>query len=379
MATPNLPQDILEEILLRLPVKSLIRFRSVSKPWRCLISSSPFAKLHFQRERANPGVRTQNLLISTPSKVDLDLFKYCRTSLGDEAALVSLDFPLEEPHQRLKILGSCNGLVVLFSFMNVSRTKNVFIWNPSTGDYKRLPRPCPSVHITYRYVYGFGYDSTSDDYKLLFGSKLVPNSPISTAIFSLRKYSWRMIENTPDRDNYYIEKTGVFVNGALYWRIRGRDISAFDLNREKFDVLSAPHDCSYLIGLGVVKDKLCTICYDRSSFDIEFWVMEDNSNKGSWTKLLRMTKASRYLQFFEVFCIFETHVLYRYDHSDQLMRYDAQEESIKQFRVANHWEAIAHTESLLSPNFYCNRSADEQHLDYRIREMKHTFKHILLS
>ncbi|XVF62746.1 hypothetical protein PTKIN_Ptkin09bG0033000 [Pterospermum kingtungense] len=377
LAKPYLPQDIVEDILLRLPFKSLLRFTMVSKPWGSLISLR---------------TQNQNLLIPTLDRGFM-LFRDCGTSLGDEAALVSLDFPLKEPHQRVEILGSCNGLVAVFSFVNVS-TKNLFIWNPSAGDYKKLPEPCPSVHITYRYIYGFGYDSISDDYKLFFGSKLGPNIPINTAVFSLRKNSWRMNENPHDDHNYYFKPPGVFVNGALHWLIKGNksfgrtEISAFDLNRDKFNVLSVPHDCIKLIALGIVKDKLGIIFSDSGLLATEFWVMEDYGNYGSWTKFLRInTNLFGRYGFLEAFYISESHVLYRDENcSNLLKRYDAQEENVKEFLIAAGYEAIAYRESLLSPNFYCNHGADERHCDYRIREMEVTSskmkrrrKHVLLS
>lgn len=45
---PTLPTELVnEEILLRLLVKSLLRFKAVNREWRDLISSLDFAKAHF--------------------------------------------------------------------------------------------------------------------------------------------------------------------------------------------------------------------------------------------------------------------------------------------------------------------------------------------
>ncbi|XVF61446.1 hypothetical protein PTKIN_Ptkin08bG0130200 [Pterospermum kingtungense] len=66
MAEPNksIPQDITDEILPRLPVKSLVRFECVCKSWRSLITSPPFTRNHFKRAMShNPKTIDQKLLI----------------------------------------------------------------------------------------------------------------------------------------------------------------------------------------------------------------------------------------------------------------------------------------------------------------------------
>ena len=52
----TIPNDLVEEILSRLPVKSLMRFKCISKAWHTLISSHQFAKSHFQRASQNPNL-----------------------------------------------------------------------------------------------------------------------------------------------------------------------------------------------------------------------------------------------------------------------------------------------------------------------------------
>ncbi|KAJ0828768.1 putative F-box domain-containing protein [Helianthus annuus] len=52
----NVPFEIQEEIIKRLPVKSLIRFRSVSKSWKSLIDSSNFITHYRNRVQLPPPV-----------------------------------------------------------------------------------------------------------------------------------------------------------------------------------------------------------------------------------------------------------------------------------------------------------------------------------
>lgn len=47
-----LPEEITEDILSRLPAKSVRRFRSVSRSWAAMLSSPTFRDLHLERARA---------------------------------------------------------------------------------------------------------------------------------------------------------------------------------------------------------------------------------------------------------------------------------------------------------------------------------------
>ena len=50
-----LPLEVIEEILVRLSTKSLLRFRSVCKKWYSLISNSRFATTHLDRSNQCPS------------------------------------------------------------------------------------------------------------------------------------------------------------------------------------------------------------------------------------------------------------------------------------------------------------------------------------
>uniref|UniRef100_A0A7N2LSR2 F-box domain-containing protein n=1 Tax=Quercus lobata TaxID=97700 RepID=A0A7N2LSR2_QUELO len=50
-----LPPEVIGEILLGLPVKSVLRFRSVCKTWYSLISNSRFANVYLARSNQRPS------------------------------------------------------------------------------------------------------------------------------------------------------------------------------------------------------------------------------------------------------------------------------------------------------------------------------------
>lgn len=104
--------------------------------------------------------------------------------------------------------------------------------------------------------WGFGYDSTTQDYKVILGSAVdatnvdyvgsrssLPATPIRIAIFSLKTSSWRTVQGL---EHYKLFGKGHLVNGALHWLDIEKDtigwnptsmssrIISFDLAKETF-------------------------------------------------------------------------------------------------------------------------------------------------
>ena len=90
MANCYIPFEIQEDIMKRLPVKSLIRFRSVSKPWKSLIDSSKFIIDH-TCHRDHP----QYMLIRYNDPKDNFKEKY--VSIVDDNTFPQHQFPLIAP------------------------------------------------------------------------------------------------------------------------------------------------------------------------------------------------------------------------------------------------------------------------------------------
>lgn len=127
--------DLLTQLLLCFPVKTLIRFKSVSKQWLSLISDSQFATMH---SRHNPR----------PSIASLFLYWNYETesvSLEGDPNRPTLDFlqgPGFDPFLT-RITQSCNGLLFCEYFQSdgFGLSRYFLVCNPSTQTYALIPPP----------------------------------------------------------------------------------------------------------------------------------------------------------------------------------------------------------------------------------------------
>ncbi|XP_047339456.1 F-box protein CPR1-like [Impatiens glandulifera] len=158
----QLPDEILEEVLCRLPVKYLLCFRCVSKSWLALISSPYFVKLHLKQSvQANTTInlfqRNFNLF-----RVDLDSLHD-----GDLIGLIKINsIPYRFRNLGLMSTFSCDGMICM------SNVKNAFLWNPSTRKAIKLPYESIdlTIHLGFTKTtcdYRIGYDNMNDDYKVV--------------------------------------------------------------------------------------------------------------------------------------------------------------------------------------------------------------------
>ncbi|XP_020881850.1 putative F-box protein At3g47150 [Arabidopsis lyrata subsp. lyrata] len=166
--TDYIPLDLQIETLLRLPVKSLLRFQCVSKLWSSIITSQDFRnrQLNFAAS-------------SAPSRLLITFYDF----LGKVILLFSLPYPnvsSSSPPSRLvrykdlslfklhgrKVYNAVRGLICIGS------KRKVGICNPSTRRLHVLPQikhkdPPINLDVDPRCNYFLGYDLVGDQYKIL--------------------------------------------------------------------------------------------------------------------------------------------------------------------------------------------------------------------
>ncbi|XP_074284047.1 F-box/kelch-repeat protein At3g23880-like [Silene latifolia] len=246
---------IIEEILTRLPIKSILRFKSVSKQWYSTLSSSDFANAHLIKSLfSHPSAPVDTLLIENDK--NYYIFSYDdddQISGNFEDNLVKLDVDFGVGKDHLRLTGCCNGLVCLTS----ASDEYFIIWNPATRKLHKYPShgyfKCPDEANHVSITCGFGYASSVDDYKFVGILSVVQGNTKSTIIhiFSLRENRWRNIDHF--HDHLVPFRPGLLVSDKLYWKAYSKQagylLVSFDLTVERFDVINIDWDKFDLLGV----------------------------------------------------------------------------------------------------------------------------------
>lgn len=283
--TSHFPQELLLEVLLRLPVKPLLRFRCVSKPWCSLIDNTSFGLKHLEKSiECNPdsGIIVRELLKGEKHYlVDVDS--------EDEFTAVEIGDSLKTDLSRTRYVSTCNGIVCLWK-RNDQREDDIFLWNPATRKIRKLPRanniPIPFMLIG-SCVVGFGYDHVNDDYKVMrtYDSQIYN---ILVSVYSLKSNTWTRAD-TISNDIRIWGDFGVFANGSLYWLIEDNNIFAFDIAVHRHRELSYPagEDSTGGNGLGLVALNRCLCLINECpGSPTGLWLMNNNGEENSWSKIL---------------------------------------------------------------------------------------------
>ncbi|XVF57104.1 hypothetical protein PTKIN_Ptkin06aG0176900 [Pterospermum kingtungense] len=309
----NLPEDlVLAEIMTRLPPKSILRFRCLSKSWKVSLSSSDFITMHLNRVQQCKYDDMQHLILRSTDD-SLQSINY----EADPKTASHLDFPSKYSHHNyfpnLGVLGSCNGLLCVA----LSR-KTLILWNPSIKEFKELPLSSP------------------------------------------------LDDENRDRVGF-----GVFVDGVLYWRMISLPIDGlfsswilgFDIAFEKYDIFPRPDGTNdpFNLTLGMIGGSLISVAQNLKEGILEMWKLEKKGDhKQGWMKLV--TIKNMHPRRLVPICVMKNgEVLVTYEEIvysfksvfSKFELYDPVKGTFRKLKVGGirrSYQAIPYTESLVSPN-----------------------------
>ncbi|XP_015696509.1 putative F-box protein At1g32420 [Oryza brachyantha] len=247
----RMTQDVTEQILVRLPVSSLVRFHSVCKQWCRVISSPRFITEHARRA-------PEQLLLFLPrvdaSAAGIRAVKPGQAMVFDEkwspSTLASSSSSSSSMDADDHLFASCNGLLCFYGQHAVK------VANPVTGDCLLVSKPDGILLHDFYYLYSFGFHPVSGEYKLTH----FPREPRryrsgrpfhfdAIQVHTIGDDKWRDIRAPVEC--CLVNLGVVHVDGAMYWLTEdeerrssgsgsGMKIMSFDLKEETFSPIQPP-------------------------------------------------------------------------------------------------------------------------------------------
>ncbi|XP_048600582.1 F-box/kelch-repeat protein At3g13680-like [Brassica napus] len=301
----DLPDDLAEEILSRVPLTSLSAVRSTCRKWNNLSKNQVFGKSASTGRKHFLGFMLKDYKVCS-MKFDLQ-------GIGNEGDFVDPSIKEVSILDQVEItqVFHCGGLLLCVT----KDRSRLLVWNPYLGQ-TRWTQPRNTFRSEDRYAVGYDknrnykilrvfgkYDTKGEfgsvDKYLIFGYE----------IYELSSSSWKVFNVSPDWniDSY---QRGVSLKGHTYflaeerWTIGRRnkteEIISFDFTTEKFGKrLPLPfktHDVGNFVSLSCVREEQLAVLHQSSVIDhtLEIWV-SSNIDLGavSWSKFLRTTSFCR--------------------------------------------------------------------------------------
>ena len=314
----TLPTDLRMEILVRLPIKSLMRFRCVQQSWNALLKTPTFVAMHVHMHKS---ISQERLMI----------FDWIHTNLlSDDPSQPPqhIERPVTNNNNGMRMsktfsYGPCNGIFCLDLYYDDmdhmdhdydGMIRQLLLWNPATREIKVIPSPPhnPSRDNYLYYndplfnmvniVHGLRVSSNCNNIEvvsLLFGYSDEHCGLVSLAeVYDLSINSWTIIRDSAVlasvTDTAPSKICNALVNGVYHWLIGDygyagnyRDILCFDFDNKQFFKLKGPVaiPCSpnlwetHTDNIFEIKDSLAYVVHYHK-VRVEIWIW----NEDNWTQ-----------------------------------------------------------------------------------------------
>ncbi|XP_044384962.1 F-box protein At3g07870-like [Triticum aestivum] len=303
-ALPEMPDELVLEILLRLPVKSLLKFKCVCKDWHAIISGPSFIRMHLERSVSNQ--QRQSCYLITPHLLDyasddlwpntfsnnIRFYRWQHESCQASASLVyARNFQRE--FGSVYRFAHCDGLVLL------PTDNKMYVVNPATRDLLTLPespRRMLEPSSFYRGNVGFGRDPCTNKYKVVQCFRHSTDNGLGSYSTGMEVFTigsnmnsgsaaWRDAMPPYPVGNW---KNATFFKGSLFWilrKLRQREppetrLLRFCLQAETFSFTPHP-PCPALdhqnFAMSALEGELCLAQYE-SSQRVVIWMTSDGED-----------------------------------------------------------------------------------------------------
>jgi F-box interacting protein len=233
--------DLVTEILLRVPAKAVLKLKLVSKKWLSIISPTSFAILHTRR---NPHTVSALLLNFSSFFEEPSKHKYVSLD-GKSLVYLSYDFLDFDPNNlgcfSTYVSQSCNGLLLCpkWRWCSTERSKPTdYIFNPTTRQFALLPLP-PNDGKYFTQIQLVFDPLESPRYRVVCIQFF--NSELKIYVYSSETKDWKLSVKLENFDLLSVNFTdGVSWNGAVHWMSPMGNGLSFLLDMECLQTIPRP-------------------------------------------------------------------------------------------------------------------------------------------
>ncbi|KAL1216893.1 putative F-box protein [Cardamine amara subsp. amara] len=284
----DLPQDLVEEILSRVPITCLRAVRSTCKRWNGLFKDPSFRKKH-------SGKAAKDSLVVMMNGYRVCLMSVNLNGIHNHKDLVAPSIKQIGEFNQGKIcrVFHCNGLLLCLT--NDCITSRLVVWNPYLGQTRWIE---PRTAYDKSDMFSIGYDNNNNNHKILRLFYEL-DSYINYEIYDFKANSWRIIPTS-----YIIvsNRRGVSLKGNTYFLARkifeveeGVEdycLLCFDFTKERFGPpLHLPfhyHPVDDDTVLSTVREEQLAVLFESmNTHKIHIWITTKiDPNTVSWNKFL---------------------------------------------------------------------------------------------
>uniref|UniRef100_A0ACD5X082 Uncharacterized protein n=1 Tax=Avena sativa TaxID=4498 RepID=A0ACD5X082_AVESA len=282
----DLPEELVLDILLRLPPKSILQCRAVCKAWLCITTDRTFLLAHHGRQPAQRLLSFVRNVGSYGSGTDLRVVDYCveaidfrtrefRSVVRFTGNTPAYESSLEDDYP-FTIHAACDGLLLM------SCDDSLYICNPATRQWALVCPPALGDHkIAGLYVHGpsaeyrmLSYrdiDRTNKFFINTVGSDSVRCITFGSSSVSMRKWLARGSKAT-EFDRPFLS------HGKLHWLPQSnplKNILVFDTVAEEFSWLSSPVVTWDVVFLLEMEGTLAMSKSPTAGSKVDLWVLQD--------------------------------------------------------------------------------------------------------
>ncbi|CAN7006724.1 unnamed protein product [Brassica rapa subsp. trilocularis] len=236
------PIDLTSEILLRLPEKSVARFRCVSKLWSS-ISTDPYFINLFETRSPRQTIllcvrKYDSLFVSSiPQHKHMHtLHQSSNKSFSSSQPISCYNMKFPETND-LYPTESVHGLICF------QESGKPVVWNPSKKEFVTLPKPRKSWNDITVFL---GYDPTQGKHKVMCLPCNRSTDVCRILTLGSAQESWRTVKTNQNHRSSIIT-IGRCIKGVIYYlayifHSRLQVIMSFDIKSEKFDTIPLPRE-----------------------------------------------------------------------------------------------------------------------------------------